>query len=83
MPADIEQMRVTPYYDFDAALKDADVVMMLRLQNERMTGQFIPRRADIAIFTACRWTVWRGRRAMPLSCIPADEPRCGNRLQRG
>ena len=42
MPADIEQMRVKPYHDFDAALKDADVVMMLRLQNERMTGQFIP-----------------------------------------
>jgi len=42
MPADIEQMRVTPFHDFDAALKGADVVMMLRLQNERMTGQFIP-----------------------------------------
>ncbi len=42
MPADIERMRVTPYHDFDAALKGADVVMMLRLQNERMSGQFIP-----------------------------------------
>jgi aspartate carbamoyltransferase catalytic subunit len=42
MPADIERMRVTPFYDFDAALKGADVVMMLRLQNERMQGQFIP-----------------------------------------
>jgi aspartate carbamoyltransferase catalytic subunit len=42
MPADIERMRVTPFHDFDAALKGADVVMMLRLQNERMTGQFIP-----------------------------------------
>jgi aspartate carbamoyltransferase catalytic subunit len=42
MPADIEAMRVTPFYDFDAALKGADVVMMLRLQNERMSGQFIP-----------------------------------------
>ena len=42
MPADIERMRVTPFYDFDAALQGADVVMMLRLQNERMQGQFIP-----------------------------------------
>ena len=42
MPAEIERMRVTPFHDFDAALKGADVVMMLRLQNERMTGQFIP-----------------------------------------
>jgi len=42
MPAQIEQMRVTPFHDFNAALKGADVVMMLRLQNERMSGQFIP-----------------------------------------
>ena len=42
MPADIERMRVTPYHDFDAALKGVDVVMMLRLQSERMSGQFIP-----------------------------------------
>ena len=42
MPAGIEQMKVTPCYDFDAALDGADVVMMLRLQQERMSGQFIP-----------------------------------------
>jgi aspartate carbamoyltransferase catalytic subunit len=42
MPEGIEQMRVTPYHDFDKALEGAEVVMMLRLQNERMTGQFIP-----------------------------------------
>ena len=42
MPADIETLKVTPYHDFDAALAGADVVMMLRLQQERMEGQFIP-----------------------------------------
>src|ERR1700754_1337892 len=42
MPAAIERMGVTPYADFDAALDGADVVMMLRLQNERMAGGFIP-----------------------------------------
>ena len=42
MPAEIEQMRVTPFHDFNAALAGADVVMMLRLQQERMQGQFIP-----------------------------------------
>ncbi|HEX7849349.1 MAG TPA: aspartate carbamoyltransferase catalytic subunit [Sphingomonas sp.] len=42
MPAAIERMGVTPYADFDAALDGADVVMMLRLQNERMAGAFIP-----------------------------------------
>ena len=30
------------FHDFDRALEGADVVMMLRLQTERMSGQFIP-----------------------------------------
>ncbi len=42
MPAGIEAMKVAPFYDFDATLDGADVVMMLRLQQERMSGQFIP-----------------------------------------
>ncbi len=42
MPAGIAAFGVTPYYDFDAALAGSDVVMMLRLQNERMRGDFIP-----------------------------------------
>lgn len=42
MPDGIERMGVTPFSDFDAALAGADVVMMLRLQNERMNGGFIP-----------------------------------------
>ncbi len=42
MPEGIEAMGAQPFHDFDAALRGADVVMMLRLQNERMDGQFIP-----------------------------------------
>ncbi|GMM92434.1 aspartate carbamoyltransferase catalytic subunit [Qipengyuania sp. MTN3-11] len=42
MPAGIEAMGGEPFHDFDAALDGADVVMMLRLQTERMEGQFIP-----------------------------------------
>jgi aspartate carbamoyltransferase catalytic subunit len=42
MPAEIEAMGATPFLDFDAGLAGADVVMMLRLQNERMDGAFIP-----------------------------------------
>jgi aspartate carbamoyltransferase catalytic subunit len=42
MPPAIERMGVTAFTDFDAALEGADVVMMLRLQNERMNGGFIP-----------------------------------------
>lgn len=42
MPAGIERMGAVPFHDFDTALDGSDVVMMLRLQNERMDGQFIP-----------------------------------------
>ena len=42
MPARIEALGVTAFGDFDAALDGAEVVMMLRLQNERMEGQFVP-----------------------------------------
>ena len=42
LPPAIERMMVTPYTDFDAALDGAEVVMMLRLQVERMEGAFVP-----------------------------------------
>jgi aspartate carbamoyltransferase catalytic subunit len=42
MPAEIEAMGVSVFHDFDAALAGAQIVMMLRLQQERMQGQFIP-----------------------------------------
>ena len=42
MPDGVEAMGVTPYFDFDSALEGADAVMMLRLQQERMQGQFVP-----------------------------------------
>jgi aspartate carbamoyltransferase catalytic subunit len=42
MPPAIDAMGVTPFTDLDDGIDGADVVMMLRLQNERMDGAFIP-----------------------------------------
>ncbi len=42
MPSHVEAMGVTSFTSFDRALEGADVVMMLRLQTERMSGQFVP-----------------------------------------
>ena len=42
MPAALDRMFVASFTDFDAALAGADVVMMLRLQNERMAGDYVP-----------------------------------------
>ncbi|HLW90847.1 MAG TPA: aspartate carbamoyltransferase catalytic subunit [Roseiarcus sp.] len=42
LPAGIENMGVEVFRDMKAGLKDADIVMMLRLQRERMMGAFVP-----------------------------------------
>ena len=42
LPAGIEQMGVTVCRTMAEGLKGADVVIMLRLQRERMTGAFVP-----------------------------------------
>jgi aspartate carbamoyltransferase catalytic subunit len=42
MPAGIDQLGAEVFEDMEEGLKDADVVMMLRLQKERMDGGFIP-----------------------------------------
>jgi aspartate carbamoyltransferase catalytic subunit len=42
IPAGLEQLGVATFTDFDAGLDGVDVVMMLRLQMERMTGGFVP-----------------------------------------
>ena len=40
--ADVERLGVDVYTDMDAGLDGADVVMMLRLQRERMSGAYVP-----------------------------------------
>jgi len=42
MPAGIERLGVVPFTDMEAGLHGADVVMMLRLQLERMDGAYVP-----------------------------------------
>jgi len=42
LPTRVEQLGVQAYHDMEQGLKDVDVVMMLRLQNERMTGALLP-----------------------------------------
>ena len=42
VPGDLRSMGVRVCHDIREGLRDADVVMMLRLQNERMTGGLLP-----------------------------------------
>lgn len=42
LPSDIERMGVRVFHDMKEGLRGVDVVMMLRLQNERMQGALLP-----------------------------------------
>ena len=42
LPPAIERFGVEAHTDMKSGLKDADIIMMLRLQRERMSGSFIP-----------------------------------------
>jgi aspartate carbamoyltransferase catalytic subunit len=42
LPAEIERLGVEVFHDMAQGLKDVDIVMMLRLQTERMHGSFVP-----------------------------------------
>ncbi len=46
IPRDIESLGVHPYYDMKSGLQDVDVVIMLRLQNERMSGAMLPSESE-------------------------------------
>ena len=42
LPTAIEALGVEVFHDMRAGLKDCDIVMMLRLQTERMQGSYVP-----------------------------------------
>jgi aspartate carbamoyltransferase catalytic subunit len=42
LPGGLEQMGVRVFTDINEGLKDVDVIIMLRLQNERMSGALLP-----------------------------------------
>jgi len=42
LPKMVENLGVRVYHDMETGLQDVDVVMMLRLQNERMQGALLP-----------------------------------------
>lgn len=50
LPFGVENWPVRTTQDFDAEIADADVVMMLRVQQERMNGGFFPSHREYATF---------------------------------
>jgi aspartate carbamoyltransferase catalytic subunit len=50
IPAEIAEFGVTVHHDMAAGLKDADIVMALRLQKERMAGGLVPSSREFFAF---------------------------------
>jgi aspartate carbamoyltransferase catalytic subunit len=42
LPTDVEKLGVQVFHDMNEGLREVDVIMMLRLQNERMNGAMLP-----------------------------------------
>jgi aspartate carbamoyltransferase catalytic subunit len=63
MPTDLARFGVRPTTSIDEAVSGADVVMMLRIQHERMQGHFIPSTREY--FTLFGLTPERLKRAAP------------------
>jgi aspartate carbamoyltransferase catalytic subunit len=63
VPAGIQRLGVRVSTSVDEAVEDADVIMMLRIQQERMQGAFFPSIREY--FTVFGMTVERVKRARP------------------
>jgi aspartate carbamoyltransferase catalytic subunit len=72
LPPGIDALGVRPTCDLDAALDGADVVMMLRLQHERMQGLFLPSLREY--FTLFGLTPARLARAAPDAIVMHPGP---------
>ena len=48
LPKHLDKLGVQVYHDMNEGLKDVDVVIMLRLQNERMSGAMLPSAGEFA-----------------------------------
>jgi aspartate carbamoyltransferase catalytic subunit len=46
LPAYVERLGVTPFHDMQQGLKDIDVIIMLRLQKERMNSALLPSESE-------------------------------------
>ena len=72
LPTEIDRLGVTPVTDLDEGLADIDVIMMLRLQLERMEGQLIPSSQEY--FRLYGLTAARVERAAPGAVVMHPGP---------
>ncbi len=72
LPAHVKSMGVTPLHDMDAGLEDVDVIIMLRLQKERMNSAFLPSESEF--FRCFGLTEAKLKRAKPDAIVMHPGP---------
>ena len=72
LPSDATSLGLETFSDMDAGLEGCDVVMMLRMQNERMDGLYVPSTREYARFYALTET--RLARAKPDALVMHPGP---------
>ena len=72
LPTEINKMGVTSFYELDEGLEDVDIIMMLRLQLERMEGHLIPSAQEY--FHCYGLTAARLQRAAPDALVMHPGP---------
>ncbi|WKJ90751.1 aspartate carbamoyltransferase catalytic subunit [Methylomonas montana] len=72
LPAQVKTMGVTPLHDMDEGLTDVDVVIMLRLQKERMNSAFLPSESEF--FRCFGLTEAKLKRAKPDAIVMHPGP---------
>lgn len=72
LPAQVKTMGVIPMHDMDEGLTDVDVVIMLRLQKERMNSAFLPSESEF--FRCFGLTEAKLKRAKPDAIVMHPGP---------
>jgi aspartate carbamoyltransferase catalytic subunit len=72
VPSDMRQMGVHVFHDLEEGIKDCDVVIALRLQNERMSGAMLPSAHEY--FNCFGLTQERLRKAKPDAIVMHPGP---------
>src|SRR5713101_7547011 len=70
LPAEVERLGVEVFHDMAAGLADVDIVMMLRLQSERMHGAFVPSTREYFHFFGLDYEKLRAAKADALIMHP-------------
>src|SRR3954470_15982469 len=70
LPAEIERLGVEVFHDMTAGLAEVDIVMMLRLQSERMHGAFVPSTREYFHFFGLDYDKLRAAKADALIMHP-------------